>query len=253
MDSSPLKNVFHALAELIQEPIQIDCDEEGLSCQAMCTSHVCLIDIALHASGFSEYVCEEKMSIGLLMPITLSAFKCSYPGDEVEITASKPSRTEPPEGIKIAFKNNYVKSEFYQKTVLDDPSHMEIPDKEYECELTLPSKDFNKICRDLSVISPTVSIEFSRDQVVFAAGDERNTGELVLQENNEFEDDKAVRVKCKERMKEEFAVRYLVQFSKFPLAKSVTVSMADDAPFQVLYNLGELGYVRFFLAPKLNS
>lgn len=48
-----------------------------------------------------------------------------------------------------------------------------------------------------------------------------------------------------------FALRYLNSFTKAtPLSGRVTLSMSKELPVVVEYNFGDLGYVRFYLAPK---
>lgn len=51
-----------------------------------------------------------------------------------------------------------------------------------------------------------------------------------------------------------FALRYLNNFSKAtPLAPQVKLSLTKDLPIVVEYQVGELGSVRFYLAPKIDD
>jgi proliferating cell nuclear antigen len=50
------------------------------------------------------------------------------------------------------------------------------------------------------------------------------------------------------------SVKYLNQISKAAgLSEMVTIQMADDMPVLVEYKLGELGYLRFYIAPKVDE
>jgi proliferating cell nuclear antigen len=51
-----------------------------------------------------------------------------------------------------------------------------------------------------------------------------------------------------------FAARYLNYFTKASsLASHVSISMSPEIPIVVEYSLGDLGYIRFYLAPKIED
>lgn len=249
-----LKKVFRAVADTIEEPVILEVDEDGFSLQAMDGSHVCLIDLKLHAEAFTEFSCEKKLTLGLTMKKAMDAMQCSAPGDSCEISATGSGKSgSQPEDVTYEFSNQYTHSRFVQKTVYPEHNPLDIPDQEYSCKLSLPANEFHRICKDLAVIDNAMSISFKRDQVAFTAGDEGNQGTIILKENFEFEDDKAVKISSKETLSQNFAVRYLNLFSRFSLSKQVTLHLGLENPAQLEYDLGDFGWVRFYLSPKLDS
>ena len=51
-----------------------------------------------------------------------------------------------------------------------------------------------------------------------------------------------------------FALRYLNFFTKAtPLSTQVTLSMSADVPLVVEYKIGDMGYIRYYLAPKIED
>lgn len=51
-----------------------------------------------------------------------------------------------------------------------------------------------------------------------------------------------------------FALRYMNSFTKAtPLANQVTISLSSELPVVVEYKVAEMGYVRFYLAPKIEE
>ncbi|RLN20286.1 hypothetical protein BBJ28_00007950, partial [Nothophytophthora sp. Chile5] len=51
-----------------------------------------------------------------------------------------------------------------------------------------------------------------------------------------------------------FALRYLNMFAKAtPLSETVTLSMSPGIPVVVEYAIGDMGYMRFYLAPKVEE
>lgn len=51
-----------------------------------------------------------------------------------------------------------------------------------------------------------------------------------------------------------FALRYLNSFTKAtPLSVTVMISLSSDLPVVVEYKIADMGYVRYYLAPKIEE
>jgi proliferating cell nuclear antigen len=51
-----------------------------------------------------------------------------------------------------------------------------------------------------------------------------------------------------------FAVKYLVSFTMAtPLSSRVGLNLSADVPLLLDYKLEDIGYVRYYLAPKIND
>lgn len=51
-----------------------------------------------------------------------------------------------------------------------------------------------------------------------------------------------------------FALRYMNSFTKAtPLSSTVTISLSSELPVVVEYKIAEMGYIRFYLAPKIED
>lgn len=51
-----------------------------------------------------------------------------------------------------------------------------------------------------------------------------------------------------------FALRYINSFAKAtPLSNQVTISMSSDQPIVIEYKVADMGYIRFYLAPKIEE
>lgn len=63
-----------------------------------------------------------------------------------------------------------------------------------------------------------------------------------------------VTVTMEEPVTLKFALRYLALFTKAtPLGPVVTISMTPDNPVVVEYPIDTFGYVRYYLAPKIDE
>ena len=67
-------------------------------------------------------------------------------------------------------------------------------------------------------------------------------------------EEEAVIIDVREPVKLTFACRYLNCFIKAtPLCNQVQLFMADDVPLVCEYNIGEMGHIRYYLAPKIDD
>ncbi|KAE8696650.1 Proliferating cell nuclear antigen [Hibiscus syriacus] len=101
-----------------------------------------------------------------------------------------------------------------------DNQHLGIPDAEYQAIVRMPSTEFVRICKDLSSLGDT-GVKF------FTAGD-IGTANIVLRQNTTV--DKAT-----------------------PLSNTISISLSSELPVVVEYKIVEMGYIMFYLAPKIED
>ncbi len=67
-------------------------------------------------------------------------------------------------------------------------------------------------------------------------------------------EDEAVIIDMQEPVALNFAIRYLNLFTKATsLGPTVTLSMSPDIPIVIEYPIGTCGYIRYYLAPKIDD
>mmetsp|Transcript_30725 Transcript_30725/g.70308 ORF Transcript_30725/g.70308 Transcript_30725/m.70308 type:complete len:117 (-) Transcript_30725:670-1020(-) len=80
-----LKQLIEAIKDLITDA-NFDCNEDEMTIQAMDTSHVSLVSVALRSDGFDHYRCDRTMSLGINTSSMSKLLKCA--GNEDVITLS---------------------------------------------------------------------------------------------------------------------------------------------------------------------
>lgn len=66
--------------------------------------------------------------------------------------------------------------------------------------------------------------------------------------------DDATIIEMNEPVSLTFALRYMNSFTKAtPLSESVTISLSSELPVVVEYKIADMGYIRFYLAPKIED
>jgi proliferating cell nuclear antigen len=105
------------------------------------------------------------------------------------------------------------------------------------------------------VSSCTGCISVTKEGIRFSSSGDLGTGNIMLKHNtNVDKEDDAVVIDMQEPVELNFALRYLTLFTKATaLGPTVTLSMSPDIPVVVEYPIDTWGYVRFYLAPKIDE
>lgn len=245
------KKILESIKDLLNEAI-FDCSSTGITVQAMDSSHVSLVSLSMSSEGFDTYRCDRNLSMGINLPIMSKLVKCSGNDDVITLKAADEADV-----LSLVFEspNQEKVSDFEMKLVDIDTEHLGIPDTEYCCVVKMPSGEFQRICRDLSQIGDSVIIACTKEGVKFTSSGENGTGNIKLCQNaSSDKDEENVTVDMKEGVCLTFALRYLNYFAKAtPISPQVTLSMSQDVPLVVEYKIADMGFMRFYLAPKIED
>jgi len=251
VQGSMWKKVLESIKDLLTEAI-FDCSDTGITLQAMDSSHVSLVSLSMKSEGFDTYRCDRNLSMGINLGNMTKIMKCAGNDDVITMKAGDESDT-----VSLVFESpNQEKVSDYELKLMDiDSEHLGIPETEYSCVVKMPSGEFQRICRDLSQLGDSVVICCTKEGVKFSASGELGTGNIKLSQNaSSDKEDEAVIVDMNEAVNLTFALRYLNFFSKAtPLSQQVTLSMSQDTPLVVEYKIADLGFLRFYLAPKIED
>ncbi|XP_059666363.1 proliferating cell nuclear antigen-like [Cornus florida] len=251
VQGSLLKKVLEAIKDLVNDA-NFDCSATGFSLQAMDSSHVALVSLLLRSEGFEHYRCDRNFTMGMNLGNMAKMIKCADNDDIVTIKADDGSDTvtfmfESPSQDKIA--------DFEMKLMDIDSEHLGIPESEYEAIVRMPSAEFARIAKDLSTIGDTVVISVSKEGVKFSTRGDIGTANIVCRQNTSVDKpEEATIIEMQEPVSLTFALRYMNSFTKAtPLSNQVTISLSSDLPVVVEYKIAEMGYIRFYLAPKIEE
>jgi proliferating cell nuclear antigen len=251
VQGSLIKKIVEAMKDLVTDA-NIDCSASGLSMQAMDSSHVSLCALLMRSDGFDHFRCDRNISLGINLGSLGKILKCAGNDDTITLKAEDAGDNltlmfESPEQDRI--------SDFELKLMDIDSEHLGIPDMEYKTVIKLPASEFQRICRDLSVLGDTCIISCLKEGVKFSVTGDLGTGNIMLRPNaNADKEEEQVTIEMEEPVELTFALRYLNFFTKStPLSSTVTLSMSKDVPLVVEYGIGDMGYIRFYLAPKIDE
>jgi len=246
-----LKKVIDSVKDLITDA-SWECTEGGISLQAMDSSHVALVSLKMRTEGFEEFRCDRAMTLGINLTNMAKIMKCAGNDDSVTLRANEDGDT-----ITFIFDSpNQERQSQYEIKLMDlDVEHLGIPETDYACVIRMPSGEFSRICRDLSQLGDSLQVICTKNGVEFRTKGDLGNGTVRLsQYSNVDNEDDSVSIELQEACSATFAVKYMNHFTKAgPLTNRVQLSMSSDVPVVVEYQIEEMGYIRYYLAPKIED
>jgi proliferating cell nuclear antigen len=240
------RKVLDALHELVEEG-NIDCNQSGLSMQAMDASHVALVSMHLNAKGFDLFRCNQNITLGVNLGSIQKILKCGGANDVLTLKSNEVTSE-----LQFSLEDSGRIFQFSMALMDIDSEHLAIPEAEPEATITIPSTEFQRICKDLTQFGDAVKIQVSHKAVTFSVEGSTGKGSITLASFDSTKGDKQVEITCSERVELSFALRYLNFFTKAsPLADSVRLDLSADRPLMAVFELpDDRGSIRYYLAPK---
>lgn len=245
-----MKRVIESIRDLVKN-CNFDCSEEGISLQAMDESNIALVSFKLGVEGFSSYRCDRNIPLGINVESLMKVLRSGNNDDVLTLRAEDQGSN-----LNLIFEDATQDriSEYSLKLMDIDQQSFGMPEEDYQVTITMPSVEFQRICRDMSVLSESVKIEVTKDGVRFSADGEIGAGSIHLKPKTNLEDDsKSVKIEVQEPVTLSFNLKYLLFTCKSgSLANSVTLNMSHAVPILIKYKL-PAGHLQFFLAPKIDD
>ncbi|GAM28414.1 hypothetical protein SAMD00019534_115900 [Acytostelium subglobosum LB1] len=252
IQASLFKKILESIKDLV-ESANFDCSPSGISLQAMDSARVTLINLLLRNDGFDNFSCDRSISLGLSIGALSKVLKCAGNDDTLTLKAR-----DEPDTLTLVFespKHDRV-SDFEIKLLELDQDQYGIKDSGYSVTIKMPSTELQRICRDLSALGEVVTISATKEGVKFSTTGEVGSGNITVRPTSDTSvpADESTTIDSKEPVTLNVALKFLGYFTKAtPLSPIVTIKMSEGAPVVVEYTIEELGYLSFFLAPKLGD
>jgi len=242
-----IKKIVESVKDLVQD-VNIECSTSGMQLQAMDSSHVALVALLLRSDGFKTFRCDKTLSLGLNFASLSKILKCASNDDSITMRTEENS-------LCFEFAGSNKKSVFDLKLIDIEGDALGIPDTDYTAVIKMSAAEFQRICKDLTILGETVTISATKEGVKFSTVGDLGKGEIsVHPSKNADEEEENVVVDLQEPVSLTFALRYLNFFTKATsLSKQVILSMRPEVPLVVEYTINDLGYIRYYLAPKIED
>lgn len=246
-----LKKIIDALKDLVQEA-NFDFSPSGISLQSMDNAHVTLVMLLLRADGFENYRCDRSLPVGINVTSLAKVIKSAGNEDAITLKASDDGET-----ISFIFESpNAARVCEYELKLMDlDVQQLGVPQTDYDVQVRMSSSELARICRDLLNINDTVTISAAKDTIRFSAKGELGSGSILLSPSQSVDSETTgTTIVLRNPTTMDLSLKFLSSFTKAgPLSDSVNIGISEGIPALVEYPIGEMGYLRFYLAPKMDD
>jgi proliferating cell nuclear antigen len=241
IQAAAVKSVFEVLKDIIND-VNVYFTSKGVHILTLDTARVTLVHMTLGAENFEEYECSTDIAAGLNMGNIYKLLKSVTNQDTLTL------KVEGRDVMEVLIENPVKKSATNFKLKLLDINEdiLEVPDIHMNVVTTLPSVDFQRVTRDMGNLANDMSII-------------REGTNLILSCRGDWADQETI-LEFPEAVKKTgniFSLKYINLFTKATNMCSSVQLMQDseneNMPIIFRYTIANLGDLRFYLAPKLDS
>ena len=240
IQASAFKSTFEVLKDILND-VNIYFRPDGMYVVTLDTARTSLVDMYLAADNFEEYHCEQDEIIaGINISNTFKLLKTITNNDVLQIEIKSKEYMN----IEIISETKRTNTKFQLKLLDINESRIEVPDVDMTTVTTLPSADFQRLCRDMSNIGTDIEIKRDGKEIRLKC-----EGDFANQETSiECPDESPV-------MSGLYSLKYLNIFTKATsMCASVQIIQETGNRFLILkYNVANLGELKFYLATKVSE
>ncbi|NWG09242.1 MAG: proliferating cell nuclear antigen (pcna) [Nitrososphaerales archaeon] len=241
--SGEWKAVSSAISTLVEEAT-FEASLEGITFRAMDPSHVALVDLLWPKSAFEKYECDKPFKFTVKMEDFAKLIKRADTKDNIEITTSD-------EMLVLRIVDGY-KREFLLHLIESTYGPTPLPKLSFNVRATVAERAFERMLIDISAVSDHVTIDASKDRLVFTGKSDIGSGSVTLEKATQD----VLELEVKEDSKATYNIEYLSGMIKATGSASDTVALeySNKMPIRLELKLSDLGgRIHFYLAPRIEE
>tara|TARA_B110000444_G_C18852056_1_gene606690 strand:- start:12359 stop:13135 length:777 start_codon:yes stop_codon:yes gene_type:complete len=243
VQTNAIRVLFESLKNILSD-VNFKADSSGIKLTAVDGTTTAIVNLFLHSEKFEEYICENSINIGLNLASVFKILKGIKNTDTISFTILRTDMNNMILTSQNSDKRAIIRSKI--KLLDMDEKIYNIPDIHFDSYITMPSTDFQTYISDLSNIASEIEIRSSSNNMTMAAKGDFAEQSITINETNE---------KIPDNVNEQsgiFNIKYIQLFTKSTnLCGTVEIYLKSLYPLTVLYNVANLGVLKYCLAPKL--
>jgi len=248
VQTGAFKTLIEALKEILTDA-NIEFTDSSMKVITMDPTQTILVHLKLEKDNFESYFCKHKIFIGVNMLNFFKLIRTLTNNDA--LTMFIDSDNANCLGIRIENGEKNSLTTYYLNLIEVDETTYQIPPAQFESIITMPSNEFNKICRDMINLSDIIEIKSVGNQMIFSCKGEFACQETIIGEASNglnfvksTSDDTIIQGY--------YNLKHLVLFTKCTnLCNSIEIYMKNNFPIVIKFAVGSLGNLKLALAPKV--
>jgi proliferating cell nuclear antigen len=239
--SGEWKVVSSAVSTLVEEAT-FEASLEGITFRAMDPSHVALIDLSWPKSAFEKYECDKLSKFSMKIEDFMKLIKRADAKDSIEITMAD-------DMLVLRIFDGY-KREFSMHLIESTYGPTPLPKLSFNVKATIAGRAFDKILSDISAISDHMTVEASKDRLVFSGKSDMGSGSVTLERASQD----LLELEVKEDGKATYNIEYLSKIIRVTASDTVLLEYSSKMPVRLELKLSDLGgKIHFYLAPRIEE
>ncbi len=250
VQGTAIKILTESLKEVLTD-INIHFSSTGLKVMNMDPGQISFVSLKLDAEQFQEFYCPEDVMAGVNMMSIHKLLKTIGNSDTISmyITKERPDKL----GINIQNKKKRINNNIIYNLMDVDLIDIDIPNINYDAQITMTCGDFQKYCRELANFSNFVNFEVTSDKIFKMKINGKSASQTVNIE--EAEDNNVIIALNKNIFTDKntvvigkFSLKFLNLFCKSStLCQTIKLYMKPEFPIIIVYSVASLGKVSYCL------
>jgi proliferating cell nuclear antigen len=249
VQTSAVRTLVEALRSILVE-MSLLFDKDGIRMIAMDNTRTVLVHLRLHADKFEKFEYNHdtpKFVIGVNTDHLYKIVRTATNDDTLSFYVEK----NDPNSLGILMENGEKKQiHKYKLNLLDrDEPDLQLPDTEFSTRITMPSMDFQKMCRDMTLLSAkTLEITNVGNTLSFSC--KGHFASRVTTMGDDVTDFSVSKKSLTEITSGQFSLPHLVLFTKCTnLCNNMEIHMKNGWFLMIRYVVANLGEIKLCLMP----
>jgi proliferating cell nuclear antigen len=250
VQTGAFKTLIEALKEILTDA-NIEFTDSSMKIITMDPTQTILVHLKLEKDNFESYYCKNKIFIGVNMLNFFKLIRTLTNNDALTLFIEDTNTNIL--GIRIENGEKNSLTNYYLNLIEVDEATYQIPPAQFESIITMPSNEFNKICRDMINLSEIIEIKSVGSQMIFSCKGEFASQETIIGETSNglnfvksTTDDNVIQGY--------YNLKHLVLFTKCTnLCNSIEMYMKNNFPIVIKFAVGSMGNLKLALAPKVEE
>ncbi len=238
---SLLKRTAAVLSDFITEAT-FSINKDSTKLIAMDPANVCMVNLNMLPSAFSEYNVEQAKEITLNLDYLLQALNRAKSGDAVTLSLDKNK-------LKLTILGKSTKR-FLIPLLEKEGKERTAPDLNFKSVIEIDANEFKDYIDDTAVVGDAVTFEASEENLEISAGETGSKVHITLKKGS----DAIVKLESKEASRAIYSVEYMKKIANAArIADTVIMNISSDYPIKLDFRALNKLQMTFILAPRIEN
>ena len=238
---SVLKQTVAVLSDFITEAT-FAFGKNGIKLIAMDPANICMVNLDILPSLFSEYVVEQKKEVTLNLGYLQQALNRARSSDAVTLSLEKNK-------LKLTILGKSTKR-FFIPLLEKEGKERTAPDLDFNANIEMDADEFRDYVDDAAIVGDAITFELVDGKLNINAGETGSKVHIDVKKDS----DAVINFELKENARSIFSAEYLKKIaSSAKLTDTVVMNLSNDYPTRLDFKALNKLRVQFILAPRIEN